>query len=91
MDNNELLSQVLSAMQEQTELLTKMMDQKIQASEERTDRKFAKLETLIENNVSKKIEALFDGYQLTHEKQWEMDRKLRQLEQRIERLEEQAG
>ena len=26
----------------------------------------------IENEVSKRIEALFDGYKLTHEKQWEL-------------------
>ena len=41
----------------------------------------------IENDVSKRIEALFDGYKLTHEKQWELERKVNELEHRLERLE----
>ena len=30
---------------------------------------------LIENDVSKRIDSLFDGYKLAHEKQWELERK----------------
>ena len=41
----------------------------------------------IENDVSKRIDALFDGYKLTHEKQWELERKVNDLERRLEKLE----
>jgi len=37
----------------------------------------------IENNVSKKIESLFDCYKLNHEKQWELERKTEHLEAQI--------
>ena len=40
----------------------------------------------IENEVSKRIEALFDGYKLTHEKQWELERKTDLLQQQINDL-----
>ena len=39
-----------------------------------------------ENEVSKRIEALFDGYKLTHEKQWELERKTDLLQQQINDL-----
>lgn len=98
MDNNELFTQVIAAMQEQTEVLTKLMDSKIEsvrqeikASESRLDQKIKESETRInvkiENEVSRKIESLFDGYKLTHEKQWEMERRIDDLERRLERIE----
>lgn len=46
---------------------------------------------LIENDVSKRIDSLFDGYKLAHEKQWELERKMEQLEKRLEALEAKAG
>ena len=46
---------------------------------------------LIENDVSKLIDSLFDGYKLAHEKQWELERKVEQLEKRLEALEARAG
>ena len=45
-----------------------------------------RIELKIELDVTKRIDALFDGYQLTHEKQWELERNLEALEGRIERL-----
>ena len=50
-----------------------------------------KIEMKLENEVSKKIETLFDGYKLTHEKQWELERKVKELEERIEKLEVKAS
>lgn len=41
----------------------------------------------LENNLTTRLESLFDGYKLTHEKQWEMERKMEQLERRLEALE----
>ena len=46
---------------------------------------------IIENDVSKRIDSLFDGYKLAHEKQWELERKVEQLEKRLEALEAKAG
>ena len=46
---------------------------------------------LIEIDVSKRIDSLFDGYKLAHEKQWELERKVEQLEKRLEALEARAG
>lgn len=46
-----------------------------------------KLQVIIENDITKRINALFDGYKLTHEKQWELERKIGTLEKRIEELE----
>lgn len=45
----------------------------------------------IENEVTKRIDALFDGYKLTQEKQWELERKIESLEQRIENPEIMAS
>lgn len=76
MDNNELLSQVLAAMQEQTETLTRM----VKESESRINVK-------IENEITKRLDALTDGYKLNHEKQYELERRLEAVERRLERLE----
>lgn len=64
-----------------------LLDQVVKMLEQQTER----IELKIEFDVSKKIEALFDGYKLTHEKQWELEKKLAELERRIETLEIKAG
>ena len=75
---------ILEVMQQQTDTLIEMMDSKIKESETRINIK-------IENDVSKRIDSLFDGYKLAHEKQWELERKVEQLEKRLEALEAKAG
>lgn len=50
-----------------------------------------RMKIYIENDVGKRIDSLFDGYKLTHEKQWELERKVDQLEKRLEALESRAG
>lgn len=40
----------------------------------------------IENEVTKKIESLFDGYKLVHEKQWELERQTEAMKTQIEEL-----
>ena len=70
----------LEVMQQQTDTLVGMMDEKI-----------AGVKIIIENDVGKRIDSLFDGYKLTHEKQWELERKVDQLEKRLEALESRAG
>ena len=45
----------------------------------------------IENDVTKRIELLFDGYKLINERQWESDHRVNELETRVERVEIKAG
>ena len=61
---------------------TRVMDytnSKIKESETR-------IKVYVENEVSKRIDALFDGYKLTHEKQWELERKTDEMQRQIENL-----
>ena len=80
MDNNDLLNQVLAAMNDQTETLVKMMKEEIHDAETR-------INTKIESEVTQRLDALTDGYKLNHEKQWELERELADLKRRVERLE----
>ena len=63
--------------------------------ETRINGKMQEMETRInvklENDVAKRIDSLFDGYKLVHEKQWELEHKMDALEKRIEMLESKAG
>ena len=59
-----------------------MLEQIAQMLEDQTRR----IEIKIENEVSRKIEALFDGYKLTHEKQWELERRADQMQNQIDDL-----
>ena len=86
-ETREMLQTIISGMESMEQRLRveiksseERMREEIKSSEQRT-------RVYIENDVSKRIDALFDGYKLTHEKQWETDRKLRELEERLERLE----
>lgn len=79
MDNKELISQIAEMMEHQTQGLIKYVDEKFEEYSKR-------IEIKIENEVSKKIEALFDGYKLTHEKQWELERKVDALARAVEEL-----
>ena len=80
MYNNDLLNQVLAAMNDQTETLVKMMKEEIHNAETR-------INTKIESEVTQRLDALTDGYKLNHEKQWELERELIDLKRRVERLE----
>ena len=40
----------------------------------------------LENEVTRRIDSLFDGYKLAHEKQWELDRQVRQQQAMLEQL-----
>ena len=64
-----------------------LLEQVVKMLEQQTER----IELKIELEVSKKIEALFDGYKLTHEKQWELEKKMAEIERRLENLQIKAG
>lgn len=70
----------IEVIHQQTETLLSMTDSKIRESETRT-------RVFIENSVTGKIEALFDGYKLTHEKQWELEHQAEALKQKVDALE----
>jgi len=81
-------------LEEQTQSLKKYVDDKLEQQTqgliEYIDRRLEdhtqRIEIKIENEVTKKIEALFDGYKLTHEKQWELERKVDALARAVEEL-----
>ena len=50
------------------------------------DEQTRKIELKIENDVTKRINALFDGYKLTHEKQWELERETEALKAQVDDL-----
>ncbi len=76
MDNEKLL-----------ESIGVMLDR--QSNELKVDMKDleSRMKVVIENDVTTRINALVDGYKLVHEKQWELEQKLSQLERRLEKLE----
>ncbi len=86
MDNQELLSQIAEMFADQAKIIdgqNKVTADKLNSIE--AEVKAIRID--MENDITKRIDALFDGYKLTHEKQWELERKIEALEKRIERLE----
>ena len=77
-ENNELLQQIAALFEQQEERINQRFNQ--------VDDQFRKLELKIEHDVTNKIEALFDGYKLTHEKQWEMERQTEALQKQVDEL-----
>ena len=80
--DKELLEQfqlIIQGMGDMEQRLTQYMDTRIQESETR-------IRTYIENDVSKRIESLFDGYKLVHEKQWELERQTEAMKAQIVEL-----
>lgn len=73
---------------------TKEMFQAILAGIEGMEERFnAKIEeeirgvkVYIENDIGKRIDSLFDGYKLTHEKQWELERETEKLKEQVNDL-----
>ena len=91
--------QLTQKMADQETRLTQMMDTKVAEikdytldrlieQEERVHDQIEGVKIIIENDVAKRINVLFDGYKLNHEKQFELEDKVLQLERRLERLEQ---
>jgi hypothetical protein len=77
--DNETLAALAQMLQAQNQAVGQMLKEEVCAAEKRISLK-------IENEVSHKIEALFDGYKLTHDKQWELERRLADLEKRLDEI-----
>lgn len=45
-----------------------------------------RIELKIETDVTNRLDALFDGYKLTHEKQWELERETQSLKEQVSDL-----
>lgn len=83
-ETKEMLQAIISGMEAMETRLEKNLKHYV-------DERIRHTEILIENDVSKRIDSLFDGYQLVHEKQWELEKKVDKLERRLELLEAKAG
>jgi DNA anti-recombination protein RmuC len=86
---------------EQVDKRFEQMDERFEQMDERfeqMDERFQRMEDKIDKDVTKRIDSLFDGYKLTHDKQFELEReyktftqilqiKVDELEFRLSRLE----
>lgn len=75
MTNEELMEQMIAVMQQQTDTIVEMVDQKIRD-----------VKVFIENDIGKRIDTLFDGYKLAHEKQWELEHVTEKLKEQVNDL-----
>ena len=66
-------------MLEQFQILTDTVAKMIDDSERR-------MKVYMENQVGKRIDSLFDGYKLAHEKQWELERETEKLKEQVNDL-----
>ena len=87
MDNAELLTQIAALIEQSEERTSK----RIQSLETEMKAMETRINLKIENDVAKRIDSLFDGYKLVHEKQWELEHKVEALEARLAKLEAIAG
>ena len=79
-ETKEMLQAILAGMDGLEEKINQKIETEIRG-----------VKVLIENDVGKRIDSLFDGYKLAHEKQWELERKIEEQEKRLARLEATAG
>lgn len=72
----QIIIQGMSAMENR---LVERIHTEIQGAETRINLK-------IENEIAKRMDSLFDGYKLTHEKQWELERQTEAMKAQINDL-----
>ena len=70
---------------EQLQLLVKMVERlpTQEQVQELIYRRARQTEVLLENDVSRRIDSLFDGYQMAMEKQYELERRVARLEEAV--------
>lgn len=79
-ETREMFQAILSGMEGMEERFNAKIEEEVRG-----------VKVIIENDVGKRIDSLFDGYQLVHEKQWALEKKIEKLEARLEKLESKAG
>ena len=82
---------ILEVVDERTNSLLEIIQQQSETTQAMISQTEQLMKVYVENQVGKRIDSLFDGYKLAHEKQWELERKVEQLEKRLEALEAKAG
>lgn len=75
----QMLFSAIGEVKEEIQDVENRLNQRIEESETRT-------KVFIENEVTKRIDTLFDGYKLTHEKQWELERETENLKRQMDDL-----
>ena len=66
-------------MLEQFQMVVNSVQNMIENSEHR-------MKIYLETEVNKRIDSLFDGYKLTHEKQWELEKETERLKKHVDDL-----
>ncbi len=93
MTNEELLNPIAEMFADQAKIIdeqSKSTGEKLQSMESEMKSIGSEIKSIridMENDITKRIDALFDGYKLTHEKQWELERRMEALERRVDRIE----
>ena len=82
---------ILEVVDQRTNSLLEIIQQQSETTQAMISESEQRMKVYVENQVGKRIDSLFDGYKLAHEKQWELERKVEQLEKRLEALEAKAG
>ena len=89
-DTKEMFQSILTGIQNMETRLGGRLD-KVEGRLDKVENEIKRTQIMIETDVTKKIESLFDGYMLTHKKQWEMEKKIQEIEKRLEYLEAQSA
>ena len=89
MDNLE--KRMDSKLEKQRDDILEVIQQQSETTQAMISESEQRMKVYMENQVGKRIDSLFDGYKLAHEKQWELERKVEQLEKRLEAVEAKAG
>ena len=82
---------IFEVVDQRTNSLLEIIQQQSETTQAMISDSEQRMKVYVENQVGKRIDSLFDGYKLAHEKQWELERKVEQLEKRLEALEAKAG
>ncbi len=83
--DKEMLEQFQMLMQGMVQMENRL-NQKIQEVRTEVQESETRTKVFIENEVTKRIDTLFDGYKLTHEKQWELERETENLKRQMDDL-----
>ncbi len=88
----ENLEQRMDAkLEKQRDEMLEVMQQQMETTQAMIHDSEQRMKIYMENNICKRIDSLFDGYKLAHEKQSELEGKVEKLEKRVEVLEDRAG
>lgn len=77
---------ILESVKQETNALREIMQQQMDTVQDMLADTEHRMKVYIENDVGKRIDSLFDGYKLTHEKQWELERETEKLKEQVNDL-----